>query len=163
MRDGLPGQERDSPRSRIGLIADTHGLLRPQAIACLAGCDLIIHAGDIGPRSILDTLRQLAPTYAVRGNNDTTDWFKELPDTLLMIVAGRSIRVVHDARTLAQENKAGHDILISGHSHRPRIEQIGSVLSFNPGSAGPRRFSLPVSMGFLVFDENRVDARILHL
>jgi uncharacterized protein len=131
----------------IGVISDTHGLLRPDAEERLAGVDHIVHAGDIGSPEIIPRLRAIAPTTAIRGNIDRQDWARELPDRDAVTLAGRSIHVLHDLGDLTLDPVAsGFDIVISGHSHRPRVETIDGVLYLNPGSAGPRRFRLPVTL-----------------
>jgi uncharacterized protein len=145
----------------IGLISDTHGLLRPQALAALAGVDHIVHAGDIGGRAVLAGLEALAPVSAVRGNNDTDDWAEQLPQSALLELAGRRLLVLHDVKTLALDPAAARiAAVIAGHSHRPAIAERAGVLYVNPGSAGPRRFSLPVAVGFLELDGAGLRARI---
>jgi hypothetical protein len=135
---------------RIGLIADTHGLLRPEARLALAGVERIIHAGDICNAQVLDQLAQIAPVIAVRGNNDRGAWAETLPESETLTLAGATLHVVHDIKELAIDpRQAGIDVVISGHSHRPSLKMDGGVLFINPGSAGPRRFRLPISLGFL--------------
>lgn len=135
---------------RIGVISDTHGLLRPQALAALDGCALILHAGDIGDPQILEALRRLAPLHAVRGNNDHGHWAEALPLALTVEHAGLCIHLLHNVRELALDPlAAGIDVVVYGHSHKPCCEHHGGVLWFNPGSAGPRRFSLPIACGWL--------------
>jgi putative phosphoesterase len=149
---------------RIGLISDTHGLLRPEAVAFLRGCDHILHGGDIGPASILEELAAIAPLTAVRGNNDTAGWAAALPEAVSIDLAGARLFVLHDLRRLALDPiEAGIDAIVAGHSHRPRIETHGGVLHVNPGSAGPRRFSLPVAVGELVVAQGRVTPRVVEL
>src|SRR6185369_9498086 len=134
----------------IGVISDTHGLLRPEAQEALRGSDRIIHAGDVGDRSILRRLEQLAPVTAVRGNVDDLLWAKQLPETSVVDVEGLSIYVLHALDRLdLKPEAAGFAAVIYGHSHVPKQEMKNGVLYFNPGSAGPRRFSLPVSLGRL--------------
>lgn len=136
--------------TRIGLISDTHGLLRPQALEALRGSDLIIHAGDVGKPEILDALRTLAPLVAVRGNVDTSDWAQTLPETAVTEAGGILLYVLHDVKTLDLDPKAaGFHIVVSGHSHKPGKYERDGVLYINPGSAGPRRFELPVSLARL--------------
>ncbi|HXY26373.1 MAG TPA: metallophosphoesterase family protein [Candidatus Acidoferrum sp.] len=136
--------------TRIGLISDTHGLLRPQALDVLRGSDLIIHAGDVGKPEILDSLRALAPVVAVRGNVDKEDWARTLPETAVAEAGAVSIYVLHDVNALDLDPKAaGFQIVVSGHSHQPGKRERGGVLYINPGSAGPRRFQLPVSVARL--------------
>ena len=134
----------------IGLISDTHGLLRPEALAALRGSDLIIHAGDVGQQGIVEQLRSLAPVIAVRGNIDQGDWASQLPVTAIVEVGSARIYVLHDVGQLDLDPAAGKfDIVVSGHSHKPgRMERSG-VLYINPGSAGPRRFQLPITVARL--------------
>jgi uncharacterized protein len=134
---------------RIGIISDTHGLLRPEAERRLAGVDHIVHAGDIGRPEIVDALRKIAPVTAIRGNVDTGQWAREYADTKLVSLAGKSIYILHDLKTLHMGDRAGIDVIVSGHSHIPKIETIGGVLYLNPGSAGPRRFKLPITLAIL--------------
>jgi len=138
-----------NPRT-IGLISDTHGLLRPQALRALEGADLIIHAGDVGNPEILETLNTLAPVFAVRGNVDTGPWALALPENEVIETAAATIYVLHDVHALDLDPvAAGFQMIVSGHSHKPaRTEQRG-VLFLNPGSAGPRRFDLPVTVARL--------------
>ena len=149
---------------RIGLISDTHGLLRPEALDALAGCAHIVHGGDIGDEAILDALRKLAPVSAVRGNNDREAWARALPAADLVEVDGAHVYVVHDLADLAIEPRAaGVVAVVSGHSHVPRVEARDGVLYVNPGSAGPRRFRLPVTVGELTIVRGRATARIVPL
>lgn len=151
------------PELRIGLISDTHGLLRDEALAALRGSDRIVHAGDIVDPRILDTLAQIAPLTAVRGNNDQGEWAQRLPETAVLQAGAISILVIHDLKTLPSGAAAGHQVVVSGHSHKPVIEQHGGVLYVNPGSAGPRRFKLPISLAELAIDGVNVDARLITL
>ena len=131
----------------VGVISDTHGLLRPQALDALRGCDLIIHAGDVGHPDVLGPLRALAPTFAVRGNVDAGGWAQALPPSAIVDVDGRPFYVLHIVDALDRDPvAAGFAAVIFGHSHKPSIETRDGVLYLNPGSAGPRRFSLPVSL-----------------
>lgn len=130
-------------------MSDTHGLLRPEAERGLAGVDHIIHAGDIGRPEIVDGLRRIAPVTAIRGNVDNGEWAREYPDTKLVRLAGKSIYVLHDLKTLQADLGAGIDVIVSGHSHVPKIDTVGGVLYLNPGSAGPRRFKLPITLATL--------------
>jgi uncharacterized protein len=134
---------------RIGIISDTHGLLRPEAEQRLAGVDHIVHAGDIGRPEIIDTLRRIAPVTAIRGNVDSAGWAREYPDTALLRLAGISIYVLHDLKTLQADPGAKIDVIVSGHSHVPKVETVGGVLYLNPGSAGRRRFTLPITLATL--------------
>ncbi|WP_460830700.1 metallophosphoesterase family protein [Lysobacter humi (ex Lee et al. 2017)] len=149
---------------RIGLIADTHGLLRPEAVEALRGSDAIVHAGDIGDPAILDTLASIAPLTVVRGNNDMQAWAATLPDHAVLD-AGVRIHVLHDAHDLARyPPPSGTRVVVAGHSHRPAIIERDGLLHVNPGSAGRRRFRLPVSCGVLDVDERgAVQARIVEL
>ncbi len=149
---------------RIGLISDTHGLLRPQAIDFLRGCDHILHAGDIVGASILDGLAGLAPLTAVRGNNDHGDWAQALPETVTLTLGGGVIHMLHDLNELAIDPAAeGVRVVVTGHSHKPACSERGGVLYVNPGAAGRRRFTLPVSVGELLIDEGKVDVRLVTL
>lgn len=135
---------------RVGLISDTHGLLRPQALAALAGCRQIIHAGDIGDAAILDALRAIAPVTAVRGNNDKGAWADRIPESAVLQVGAIRIYVIHDLAELDLDPAAaGFQVVVAGHSHKPRQEIRAGVLYINPGSAGPRRFTLPVAVARL--------------
>jgi hypothetical protein len=150
--------------ARIGLISDTHGLLRPEALAVLQGCEHIVHAGDIGDPAVLDALSALAPVTAVRGNNDTGAWASELPDTTRLTCADITLFVLHDRKQLALDPRTeGIDVVVSGHSHRPSIETREDVLYINPGSAGPRRFSLPVTVALLDIVDARATAELMPL
>jgi putative phosphoesterase len=150
--------------AKIGLISDTHGLLRPQAIRNLAGSELIIHAGDIGAASILEELQKIAPVIAVRGNNDREAWAKVIPETQIVKIDGYNIYVLHNLRELKLDpKKSGFHAIISGHSHQPRIAHSGGILYVNPGSAGPRRFRLPIAVGILHATPNKLHARIIEL
>jgi uncharacterized protein len=149
---------------RVGVISDTHGLLRPQALAALAGSDFIVHAGDIGTPDILDALRAMAPLTAVRGNNDRGAWAEPIPPAADLRIAGVHIHVLHDLHALALDAAgAGFDVVVSGHSHRPAIVRRGGVLYVNPGSAGPRRFRLPIAVATLRIEDGAVDARVVEL
>jgi putative phosphoesterase len=149
----------------IGVISDTHGLLRPQAVTALRGSSLIIHAGDVGHGDILNALRKMAPVVAVRGNIDRDPWTGKLPTTELVQLGARSVYVLHDLNDLDLDPPtAGFDVVITGHTHRPKIETKDGVLYLNPGSAGPRRFNLPISVGRLeISDNNDVRAEIIEL
>lgn len=134
---------------RIGIISDTHGLLRPEAERRLAGVDHIIHAGDIGRPEIVEALRRIAPVTAIRGNVDSDDWARGYADTEGVGLAGKSIYVLHDLKTLKIDARAGIDVIVYGHSHVPKIQWIDGTLYLNPGSAGPRRFKLPITVATL--------------
>ena len=148
----------------IGVISDTHGLLRPEALSELQGSDHIIHAGDIGDLAILHKLSEIAPVTAIRGNVDREAWAKEIPETAVLEVEGISIYVLHilDELDLKPE-AAGFAAVIYGHSHVSKQEVKNGVLYFNPGSAGPKRFNLPVSIGKLVVRKGRIEAEVLDL
>lgn len=149
---------------RIGLVSDTHGLLRPQVLEALAGCRELLHGGDIGGPQILDALQQLAPVTAVRGNNDQQPWAQAIPDTVQREVDGIRILMVHDLKTLSIDpTEQRIDVVVAGHSHKPSIVERDGVLHVNPGSAGPRRFRLPVSVGVLVIDRGEVQAELIEL
>lgn len=135
---------------RLGVIADTHGLLRPAALSALRGVDHILHAGDIGHADVLDGLRQLAPLTVVRGNNDRGPWVAGVPHTVLLELGGHAIYLLHNLADLDVDPAwAGLSIVITGHTHRPAIKRRDGILFLNPGSAGPRRFNLPVTLALL--------------
>ncbi|MDB6454264.1 metallophosphoesterase family protein [Falsirhodobacter sp. 20TX0035] len=139
-----------SSERRIGVISDTHGLLRPEALRALEGVDRILHAGEVGDPDHLDVLARIAPVSAIRGNIDRGPWAEALPETATLAIGGMRIHLIHDRKTLrADPDAEGWDVVISGHSHKPGIEETGSVLWLNPGAAGPRRFRLPVTLAFL--------------
>jgi putative phosphoesterase len=149
---------------RIGVISDTHGLLRPEAAAALAGVDSIVHAGDIGSPEVLEALAEIAPVTAVRGNNDEGRWAKAIPDTVVIEIEGRLVHVLHDIADLEGDPaQLGYAVVVTGHSHRPSIHRHDGVLFLNPGSAGPRRFKLPVSLAKLTMSPRRVQASIREL
>jgi len=148
----------------VGVISDTHGLIRPEALQLLQESDVIVHCGDVGAAAVLDALRAIAPVYAVRGNNDKGSWASELPAEDMVKVGNHILHVIHDLAELSLEPAAaGVTAVLSGHSHRPLVEHRGGVLFVNPGSAGPRRFSLPVAVGSLVLTPESCDARIIEL
>jgi len=139
-----------TPPTQIGLISDTHGLLRPQALEALRGSELILHAGDVGKPEILAALRELAPVIAVRGNVDTADWARTLPETAVAEAGKVLLYVLHDVNALdLNPAAAGFHVVVSGHSHQPGKFERDGVLYINPGSAGPRRFQLPVTVARL--------------
>ncbi|MCJ1883415.1 metallophosphatase family protein [Pseudomonas sp. LA21] len=149
---------------RIGVIADTHGLLRPEALVALQGCDHILHLGDIGPESLLDQLRELAPLDVVRGNNDTDDWAAALPETLLLELGGLRLFLIHDLKQLAIDPRAeGIDVVLAGHSHKPLNEVRDGVLHLNPGSAGPRRFKLPIALAIITLTGDHAEVEMIQL
>ena len=149
---------------RVGLISDTHGLLRPEALAFLRGSDFIVHAGDIGDAAVLEELRRLAPLTAVRGNNDNGPWAKSIAETEVLEVGEVLIYVLHDLAELDLDPvAAGFRVVVSGHSHHPSVEDRDGVLYVNPGSSGPRRFKLPIAVAELQVAGSSVKARIVEL
>jgi len=148
----------------IGVISDTHGLVRPEAMAALKGVELIIHGGDIGKAEVLQSLRLIAPVCAIRGNNDRDSWAKKLPDVLQLQINGVKFQVIHDVNELESDPSAeGIHAVISGHSHKPSVIERDGVLFINPGSAGPRRFKLPVTVSKLRLRQKLVAAEIIEL
>lgn len=148
----------------IGIISDTHGLLRPEACRRLAGVDHIIHAGDIGGPDVISGLCELAPTTAIRGNVDRGEWADGHPYTEWLTLGGRSLYVLHNLDELDIDPVgAGLDVVISGHSHRPKIDTVDGVLYLNPGSAGPRRFTLPIALATLELGRDGLRPRIHHI
>jgi uncharacterized protein len=149
---------------RVGLISDTHGLLRPEALAFLRGCAHIVHGGDIGSQSVLEELSAIAPVTAVRGNNDHGPWAEALPDTALVKFEEVFVYVIHDLAELNIEPQTeGVDVVVSGHSHQPLIQDRDGVVYVNPGSAGPRRFKLPIAVAELNIAGKSVTSRIVEL
>ena len=149
---------------RVGLISDTHGLLRPQALAALAGSHYIVHAGDIGDPDILAQLRAIAPLTVVRGNNDRAPWAADIPATAILEIGASRIFAVHDIATLPIDPvAAGVQVIVYGHSHSPTVTWRGATLYVNPGSAGPRRFTLPVSVAELLVDGPSLTSRVVQL
>src|SRR5579864_3977392 len=148
----------------IGVISDTHGLLRPEAITALCGSEHIIHAGDIGAAEIVPALEKIAPVTAIRGNVDHEPWTKRFPETEVVELAGLHLYILHDLNALdLKPRAAGFAAVISGHSHKPRKEFGDGVLYFNPGSAGPRRFNLPITVGRLEIVDGKVSGKIIDL
>lgn len=148
----------------VGIISDTHGLLRPEAEEALAGVDLIVHAGDIDVPTVIEGLEKIAPVQAVRGNMDHGALHERLPDTAVVEAAGRSLYVLHDLHRLDLDPAAaGFDAVVFGHSHRPLVEEKNGVLFVNPGSAGPRRFGKPVSVARMTLQNGRLSAKIIEL
>ncbi len=149
---------------RVGLISDTHGLLRPEARTFLAGCDYIVHGGDVGAPEILDELAGMAPVIAVRGNNDAAPWAARLPETELIRVGNVFFFIIHKLSDLAIDlGAAGIRVVVCGHSHKPAVGERNGVLYVNPGSCGPRRFKLPVTLGEIRVSGSAVTARIVDL
>ena len=148
----------------VGIISDTHGLLRPEAVAALQGSDLIIHAGDVGKPEVIDTLRGVAPTFVVRGNIDKAHWAQALPMTELVAVGASWFFVLHEISQLDLDPAtASFAAVVYGHSHVPSIETRDGVLFLNPGSAGPRRFKLPVTVARVVISGRRLAPEIVEL
>jgi putative phosphoesterase len=148
----------------LGIISDTHGLMRPEAMKALEGVERIIHAGDIGAPEVLEALRAIAPVAAVRGNNDKGEWAHTLPETEVVEVGDIAIYVLHDVKALDLDPvAAGFHAVISGHSHQPAIAKRQGVLFLNPGSAGPRRFKLPISVARLSIRGDSLDAQLVEL
>lgn len=157
-------REGETANYLVGIISDTHGLLRPEAVAALQGSDYIIHAGDVGDPAILADLSKIAPVTAVRGNVDREKWARELPATNVLQLGEVAIYVLHDVAELDMDPRAaGFAAVIFGHSHEPSQETRGGVLFFNPGAAGPRRFTLPVTVGRLRVARAKVFGEILNL
>jgi uncharacterized protein len=151
---------RNPPATRIGLISDTHNLVRPEALQYLAGCDAIIHAGDICNQAVLDALARIGPLTAVRGNNDIGEPVASLPTHARLIVQQVTILVVHDIADVGDDPRSeGIGVVVTGHSHKPAISERDGVLFVNPGSAGPRRFKLPISAGILIVEGAQASAR----
>jgi putative phosphoesterase len=148
----------------IGVISDTHGLLRASALAALAGSDRIVHAGDIGDASVLEALAAIAPLTVVRGNNDTQPWAEVLPEQARLSCEQVNVLIVHDLGTLRAADRNGRErVIVSGHSHKPTVRDEQGVLYLNPGSAGPRRFRLPISLAQLRINGAEVEARLIEL
>ncbi len=148
----------------VGVISDTHGLLRTEAVELLRGSEHIIHAGDIGAPEIIPELEKIAPVTAIRGNVDTQEWARRFAETEVVVLAGLYLYVIHDANALDLDPKAaGFAAVISGHSHKPKQEVKDGVLYFNPGSAGPRRFTLPVTLGRLTMDGGHLSGEIFQI
>jgi putative phosphoesterase len=151
-------------RKLIGIISDTHGLVRPEALQALQGVEMILHAGDVGHQEVLDTLKQVAPVVAVRGNNDKGEWAQSLPDWEVVEVGDVSIYMLHDVKEIEiSPAGGGFRVVVSGHSHKPSVTEQRGVLYVNPGSAGPRRFKLPVSVAHLHVDGEKVQAKVIEL
>jgi putative phosphoesterase len=158
------GSREDKSRGFVGVISDTHGLVRPEALEALKGSELIIHAGDIGGPEVLEALGRVAPVVAVRGNNDRGAWAEALPEYEAVEVNAAFVYVLHDLKELdIAPAAAGFRVVVSGHSHKPLIEERRGVLYLNPGSAGPRRFKLPVTLARLNVGGGDASAEIINL
>lgn len=150
--------------ARLGIISDTHGLLRPQAAAFLQGCDRILHGGDIGNAKILVQLSTIAPVTAIRGNNDQGAWAEAIAETEFFEFSGIHVYAIHDLSLLdIDPSAAGIQVVVSGHSHKPLIEQREGIFFINPGSAGPRRFKLPISVADILIEGGAISPRIVEL
>ena len=149
--------------TRVGVISDTHGLLRPEVAPIFEGVDLILHAGDIGNPEVLEGLRTIAPVIAVRGNNDSGGWAKRIPEVQIANAGAVSIYMLHDVKELAPEAARDFQVVVSGHSHRPSVATRNGVLFLNPGSAGPRRFKLPISVARLTIEGSSVRVELTEL
>jgi len=150
--------------ARLGIISDTHGLLRPQAAAFLRGCDRILHGGDIGNAEVITRLSTIAPVTAIRGNNDKGAWAKAIPETELFEFSGIYVYAIHDLSLLDIDPLgAGIQVVVSGHSHKPLIERRDGIVFVNPGSAGPRRFKLPISVADILIEGGAISSRIVEL
>lgn len=157
-------QKGTLPEMVIGVISDTHGLLRPEALDALRGSDFIIHAGDVGDPGILAKLKEIAPVTAVRGNVDQEKWAQVLPETEVLEIGEISIYVLHNLQQLElKPEAAGFSAVVYGHSHKPHQETRNSVLYFNPGSAGPKRFQLPISVGRMTIRDSKLHSEIIRL
>lgn len=162
MEPALPSDTPD--QTVVGVLSDTHGLLRPEALNHLNGVDRIIHAGDIGSPNVLEKLQTIAPVDAVRGNNDKGAWAEAIPETLFLEIRGHRIHVLHDLNQIdLSPSAAGMSVVISGHSHKPVVEEREGVLFINPGSPGPRRFRLPIALAKLYIAAESVRAEIIEL
>ena len=161
---GLPEAEKQTfEEARVGVISDTHGLLRPEAMEFLKTCDMILHAGDMGKPEVLEKLQSIAPTFAVRGNVDRGSWALDLPEIDFREIAGKWFCLIHILSDLDLDPSDGFDVVISGHSHLPRLFKKNGVLYFNPGSAGPKRFRLPVTIGAIAIEGGRLESEIVTL
>jgi putative phosphoesterase len=151
-------------RRIVGVLSDTHGLLRPEVLPLFKGADLILHAGDIGRAGILEELRTIAPVLAVRGNNDSGDWASRICEFETTTIGSVRIYILHDVKTMPENAvAAGVEVVVSGHSHRPSVVRRGPILFLNPGSAGPRRFKLPISIARLFIEGTTADAELIEI
>jgi putative phosphoesterase len=164
IHDNISNVKRPGTEHIVGVISDTHGLLRPEVIPLFKGVDLILHAGDIGRAEVLDELRAIAPVVAVRGNNDDGKWAERIRESETAEIGGVLIYMLHDLKTMDGEGPAGSvQVVVSGHSHRPAVERRGTVLFLNPGSAGPRRFKLPISVARLIIQGASANAELIEI
>ncbi len=148
----------------IGVISDTHGLVRPEVVSAFRSCQLIIHAGDMGSSDVIDKFEELAPVVAVRGNTDKGEWAGKFPLTETVMLGNKHFYILHDLSKLDLVPRiAGFDAVISGHTHKPLVERREGVLFLNPGSAGPKRFNLPVCLALMEIDNNLINTRIVEL
>src|SRR5262245_28227628 len=152
-----------TPTTIVGVISDTHGLLRPEVPDILRGVSLILHAGDIGTPEVLQALASIAPVIAVRGNNDKGAWAKRIPEFQIVSIGCIFVYVLHDVKTMKLPLRKKVHVVVSGHSHRPSIERREGILFLNPGSTGPRRFKLPISMAKLIVEGSAVRAELVEL
>jgi len=146
----------------VGVVSDTHGLLRPQVIDAFNGVDLILHAGDIGDPQVLESLTTIAPVFAVRGNNDREDWAKDIPETRIVPIGDIRAYMIHDVKEM-DRSPSRCQAVVAGHSHRPLIEKREGILFLNPGSAGPRRFKLPICVARLTVRGTAITAKLIEL
>jgi uncharacterized protein len=146
----------------VGVISDTHGLLRPEVLPVFKGVDLILHAGDIGDPEVLENLRAVAPVFAVRGNNDREEWAASIPETRIVPIGNIRVYMIHDVKEM-ERTASGCQAVIAGHSHRPSIEKRAGILFLNPGSAGPRRFKLPICVARLTVRGGAINAKLIEL
>ena len=160
----MPDKRKRSQARMIGVISDTHGLVRPEVLKAFQGVDLIVHAGDVGGPGVLEALRAVAPVAAVRGNVDRGEWARDLKDTKVVEAGESCLYILHNVRELDLDPAtAGFRAVISGHSHQPSVKEQDGVLFLNPGSAGPRRFRLPVSVALLRLEGNSLEAKMVEL
>jgi putative phosphoesterase len=157
-------KQSDSERKDtvVGVISDTHGLLRPEVFPLFDGVDLILHAGDIGDPQVLEKLRAIAPVAAIRGNNDTERWAKDIPETRIVPIGEIHVYMIHNVKEM-ETSPSDCQVVVAGHSHRPVIEKREGVLFLNPGSAGPRRFKLPICVARMIVRGGTVSAKIIEL
>jgi len=152
-----------APTTIVGVISDTHGLLRPEVPKLLTGVRLILHAGDVGAPEVLEALRTIAPVIAVRGNNDKGPWARRIPESQIVPIGSIVVYIVHDVKMMRLPSRKKVHVVVSGHSHRPSIDRREGMLFLNPGSTGPRRFKLPISMAKLIVEGEAVRAELVEL